>query len=60
MQISFDVDGAASSNYVDDDVKIYIYDVTNATLIYPSAQGIKKAPYLFQATFNASSTPPPR
>lgn len=40
LQISFEY-AIASGTYVDDDVRIYVYDVTNATLIYP-------APYLLK------------
>lgn len=55
IQISFDVD-ATDSSYADDELTVWIYDVTNATLIYPAFQKIKKAKYTYQTTFVASSS----
>lgn len=56
MKVSMDVGALAASNYVDDDVKIYILDVTNATIISPSTLGIKKADYKYEAYFNTTTS----
>jgi hypothetical protein len=39
LQISFEY--LASANFVDDDVRIYVYDVTNSTLIEPIGRDLK-------------------
>lgn len=54
ISIGFDV--SSSSNYESDDNGIYIYDVTNAALITPSAVNVSKASYNFQATFVATDS----
>jgi hypothetical protein len=55
LQISLDLD-AAVANYAADDLRVYIYDVTNATLITPAQVSIAAAKYQFQTTFVASTS----
>jgi hypothetical protein len=55
LSISFDVD-ATDTDYVDDDIYVWVYDVTNATLITPAFQKVKKAAYTFQTTFVATTS----
>lgn len=58
LQISFEY--LASANYVDDDVRLYVYDVTNSTLIEPIGRDLKantlggKHYAYFQATNSTS------
>lgn len=46
----------ASASYAASDIGIYIYDVTNSTLITPSAVNIAASGYQYQAFFIASGT----
>jgi hypothetical protein len=54
LQISFDFE--ALSGYATNDMRAYIYDVTNAVLITPAAVDIAAAKYQFQTTFVASTS----
>jgi hypothetical protein len=54
LQISFDFE--ALSGYVANDMRVYIYDVTNAVLITPAAVDIAAAKFQFQTTFVASTS----
>lgn len=56
LAIAFNVKGSA--NYTSSDVGVYVYDVTNATLITPSTTSVAgpSANYQFQSTFTASTS----
>jgi hypothetical protein len=56
LKISFDVDATVDTDYASDDVLVYIYDVTNATLITPAFTQIKAAAYTFETTFVATTS----
>jgi len=47
---------SGSASYAGSDVSIYIYDVTNATLITPSAVNIAAGSYQYQAFFLATTS----
>jgi len=62
LKIQFDYN--VTTNYVDDDVRLYIYDVTNSRLIEPAPNKIKKAdssintqiqPFEFQTSIDSTS-----
>ena len=55
LQISFDYNTSAA-NYAASDLAVYIYDVSNATLITPVTTGIPKATGSFVTTFDASTS----
>jgi hypothetical protein len=54
LQISLDI--AAGTNYVAGDMRVYVYDVTNAVLISPASVAISAASYTLQTTFVASTS----
>lgn len=54
LQISFDV--SPSVNYLASNMGVYIYDVTNSTLITPASVNIAQAAYNFQTTFVATTS----
>jgi hypothetical protein len=52
LSLKFDYNGGVSANYIADDLKVFIYDVTNATLIYPQGDcGLKATKTGFATTF---------
>lgn len=52
LSLSFDYDGTLDSDYASDDIKVFIYDITNAQLITPSGDnGLKAAKTTFQTTW---------
>ena len=55
LKISFDFD-ASDANYVASDVGIYIYDITNTTLISPSQVNIPGGSGKWEATFSATTS----
>lgn len=54
-QISFDYDTSAA-NYAAGDLRVYIYDVTNAALITPQTVAIPKGTNTFQTTFDTTTS----
>lgn len=62
LKIQFDYN--TSANYVDDDVRLYVYDITNSRLIEPAPNKVKKAdssvntqiqPFEFQTSIDSTS-----
>lgn len=58
LSVSFDLEVASGTFVVGDssDIRVFIYDVTNASLIYPSTYTLPSAPGKFQATWDASTS----
>jgi hypothetical protein len=54
-QITFDYD-TSTANYSAGDLRVYIYDVTNATLVTPQAVSIPKGVNTFQTTFDSTTS----
>ena len=54
-QISFDYDTSAA-NYAAGDMRVYVYDVTNATLITPQTVDIPKGTNTFVTTFDTTTS----
>lgn len=54
-QISFDFD-TVKTNYAAGDMRVYVYDVTNATLITPQTVDIPRATSTFQTTFDSTTS----
>jgi len=54
-QITFDYDTSAA-NYAAGDLRVYIYDVTNAALITPQTVAIPKGTNTFQTTFDTTTS----
>ncbi len=46
----------STGSYASNDVKIYVYDVTNATIITPNAVNITSGLYQYQSYFTASTS----
>ena len=57
LSVKLDYDGSLDADYAADDIKVFIYDVTNATLIYPQGDnGLKAAQTSFATTFVATDS----
>jgi len=54
-QISFDYD-TVKTNYAAGDLRVYIYDVTNAALITPQTVDIPRGTNTFQTTFDTTTS----
>lgn len=54
-QISFDYDTSAA-NYAAGDMRVYVYDVTNATLITPQTVDIPRGTNTFVTTFDTTTS----
>jgi hypothetical protein len=54
-QITFDYDTSAA-NYAAGDMRVYVYDVTNATLITPQTVDIPKGTNTFVTTFDTTTS----
>jgi hypothetical protein len=56
LKIQFDFKTDEDAGYAADDLTVYIYDVTNATLITPVDTGIIRGQNIFQTSFNSTSS----
>ena len=56
LKIQFDFKTDEDAAYANDDLAVYIYDVTNATLITPVDTGIISGQNIFQTSFNSTDS----
>jgi len=56
LKIQFDFKTDEDAGYASNDLTVYIYDVTNSTLITPVDTGIVRGQNIFQTSFNSTTS----